>query len=165
MLPAYNVYYLYAWTFVIYFIVAFYFLLNILLATVFNMFRTRLELKAQRNIQHRIDNIVKFLNTFTTVERGTMTRDEARLFFGEVFDLDYDSGKARKIFRTIMKSLSDEGKEPVKKDDVVGFFAKTGFLDVLHIVESERSGAKKKSNFQNEIEKDNELESFLNANQ
>ena len=120
---------------------AFYFLLNILLATVFNMFRTRLELKAQRNIQHRIDNIVKLLNTFTTVERATMTRDEARLFFGEAFDLNYDSEKARKIFRTIMKSLPDGGEEPVKKDDVVGFFAKPGFLDVLHIVESGRSGA------------------------
>ena len=145
MLPAYNVYYLYAWTFVVYFIIAFYFLLNILLANVFNMFRTRLELKAQMNIQHRIDNIVKFLNTFKTEASGTMTRDEARLFFGEVFDLDYNSEKARKIFRSIMKSLPDGGQEPVKKDDVVGFFAKTGFLDVLHIVESERTGAKMKN--------------------
>ena len=88
---------------------------------------------------------MKFLNTFKTEARGTVTRDEARLFFGEVFDLNYNSEKARKIFRSIMKSLPDGGQEPVKKDDVVGFFAKTGFLDVLHIVESERTGAKMKN--------------------
>ena len=52
----------------------------------------------------------------------------------------------------------------MKKDDVVGFFAKTGFLDVLHIVESERTGAKTKNIGQSFTEKDNVLESFLSAN-
>ena len=107
---------------------------------------------------------MKFLNTFKTEERSTMTRDEAKLFFGEVFDLDYDSGKSRKIFRSIMKSLPDGGQEPVKKDDVVGFFAKTGFLDVLHIVESERTGHKTKKTGQSFAEKDDARESFLSAN-
>ena len=62
MLPAYNVYYLYAWFFVVYFTVAFYFLLNILLANVFNMFRIRLEAKASTRIQARIHMIAKYLN-------------------------------------------------------------------------------------------------------
>lgn len=50
MLPAYDVYYIYAWCFVVYFVVAFYFLLNVLIANVFNMFRNRLEQKARENI-------------------------------------------------------------------------------------------------------------------
>ena len=67
-----------------------------------------------------------------------MSRDEARKFFGEVFDLDYDNTRAGKIFRAIMNSLPHHGKTPVKKDHIVNFFAKPGFLSVLHLVENER---------------------------
>ena len=50
MLPAYNIYYLSAWIFVVYFIIAFYFLFNILIASIFTMFAERLERKARDRI-------------------------------------------------------------------------------------------------------------------
>ena len=68
-----------------------------------------------------------FLNRFCTANRNSMTRDEARLFFGEVFDLNYDSVKAGKIFRAIMNTLPNRGKEPISKNAIVEFFSKPGF--------------------------------------
>ena len=69
MLPAYNVYYFYAWFFVGYLAVAFYFMLNILIATIFNMFRNRLLEKASKRIEIRILNIDKYLKQFKTDKR------------------------------------------------------------------------------------------------
>ena len=88
MLPAYNVNYLYAWGFVAYMAISFYFLLNILIANIFNMFRARLEKKASKRIKGRIDNVATYLNQFKTKNHSTMNLDETKLFFSEIFDLD-----------------------------------------------------------------------------
>ena len=107
MLPAYNLYYLYAWFFVVYFTVAFYFLLNIVIAGVFTSFQKRLECKASERFDHRIDNIIMYLR-FKTKE-DTLNRKMAADFFGEIFDLDYSRSKDQAIFRKIANSLPNKG--------------------------------------------------------
>ena len=57
MLPAYEKHYLYSIYFVVYLVVGLYFLLNILLANVFSMYKTRLELKLEKKTDMR-ENIV-----------------------------------------------------------------------------------------------------------
>ena len=62
MLPGYDVSYLSSLFFIVYFVFAFYFLLNILLASVFNLFMQRLKWKADMKLVDRIKGIEKIMD-------------------------------------------------------------------------------------------------------
>ena len=136
MLPAYERNYFYAWVFVVYFTVAFYFLFNILTASIFSLFRDRLEKKASQRIERRIQNIDKCLQQFKTKEKLAMTRDEAKDFFSDIFNLSYSSTRHRTIYRRIIKSMPEHEQDSIPKEYVINFFARPNFLEVTHIIES-----------------------------
>ena len=103
MLPAYENSFWYASIFVIYLIVGLYFLLNILLANVFSMYKKRLEMKKETRSKMRIKRISEQFDRHDIGEKGYLTYKEAKAFFARVLDLKFNKAKHQKMFIKIMK--------------------------------------------------------------
>ena len=85
MLPAYNVSWVYTLIFIIYLSVGLYFFLNIILASVFNVFKGRIEEQARDNHERRITRIVESINRYSEEKKDTMDYYQAKEFFAFVF--------------------------------------------------------------------------------
>ena len=72
MLPAYNVSWVYTIIFIIYLSVGLYFFLNIILASVFNVFKGRIEDQAKDNHEQRITRIVESINRYSDEKKDPM---------------------------------------------------------------------------------------------
>lgn len=89
MLPSYERSYYYSAFFIIYLAFGLYFLLNILLANVFSMYKKRLEDKQERRSEMRKDNLRQFFDKYDTDKKGYLHLKEAKKFFADVLDLKF----------------------------------------------------------------------------
>ena len=90
MLPAYNVSWEFTIIFIIYLAVGLYFFLNIILASVFNVFKGRIEDQAKNNHEQRITRIIDSYNRYSEVEKETMDYYQAKEFFAFVFNWQFN---------------------------------------------------------------------------
>ena len=89
MLPAYNVSWQYTLIFIIYLSVGLYFFLNIILASVFNVFKGRIEKDAKENHDSRIERINDAINRYSVHDKETMDYYQAKEFFAFVFSWNF----------------------------------------------------------------------------
>ena len=90
MLPAYNVSWEFTIIFIIYLAVGLYFFLNIILASVFNVFKGRIEDQAKDNHEQRITRIIDSYNRYSEVDKETMDYYQAKEFFAFVFNWQFN---------------------------------------------------------------------------
>ena len=95
MLPSYRSNYFNVLYFASYLLIGLYFLLQLLLAVVFNKYKGRLEAKINRNEEKRKKQVEKLYKMFDTNKRGYLNFEEFRRFIAFVFDIrvTYGAGK------------------------------------------------------------------------
>lgn len=129
MLPGYDVSYLSSLFFIVYFVFAFYFLLNILLASVFNLFMQRLKWKADMKLVDRIKGIEKIMDVHSEKQFAGMTFDEARNFFEVVLDFDFTNASHKKTYDRMVETHFDDEGDEFSKDSILLFFCSQDFLE------------------------------------
>ena len=105
MLPAYEKHYLYSIFFVVYLVLGLYFLLNILLANVFSMYKTRLESKLEKKTDMRENRVALHFDKFDDGLKGYLEVKEAKKFFAHLLNLNYKVSKHQITFQLIMKHV------------------------------------------------------------
>ena len=130
MLPAYYENFYVMFFFIIYLMVGIYFLLSILIANVFNKYKNRLEDRIKKHANKRRDQIAKAYCLFDQENRGYLTNDEFKAFFGFVFDLDMSERISRHHYRKVLQRLQISDKDPVDKELIVDFVHERGAIEL-----------------------------------
>jgi len=105
MLLAYNENYFYMLFFATYLLVGLYFLLNLLLASVFSKYKKRLTERIERNANLRRDQVLKAYRMFDVEDRGFLTSVEFRRFAVFIFDLKLKNRAGLEQLRRILGKL------------------------------------------------------------
>jgi two pore calcium channel protein len=90
MLPAYNASRVNCVFFILYLVFGLYFLLNVLLAIVFDNYKKRLDNVVTEKQNIRLKYINDFYSKIDTDEKGYLTLDEMKEFFQIVIPLNYE---------------------------------------------------------------------------
>lgn len=113
--------------FVLFTMVAVFFLLNVLLAVIFDNYKNRLE-RVQRSRQsQRLAAIEKFFDAYDTDKSGYLSLKQSKLFFTAVLDLNFGKRKHRQMFIKIMKIVDPEKNRIVFRERIMEFFLLSGF--------------------------------------
>ena len=142
MLPAYNVGWTQSLIFIIFLTVGLYFFLNIILASVFNVFKGRIEDQAKENHEKRIERILECINRYSDESQEHLDYYQAKEFFAFVFNWQFrkknlilvDKNDVR-TWRKLVKLLSQESYQGCStheriflKDRVVKLFSTSQFI-------------------------------------
>ena len=103
MLPAYNAHRYEFFFFFVFLVVGLFFFLNILLAIVFENYKAHIESKVKSKNTKRVKLILPYYKCYDREEKGYLTINEAKKFFGFVMDFDYNEKTNREAFMNIMK--------------------------------------------------------------
>jgi len=117
----------YALFFIVFIVVGVFFLTNVLLAVIFDNFKSQMERLQRKKVSHRMEYIQQFFNAFDEQGNGWLTIKQAREFFSTVLDLDFKKCKHQRQFRKIMKVVDPEDNKFVLKERVLEFFQISGF--------------------------------------
>ena len=93
MLPSYEKSFYYSTYFIIYLAFGLYFLLNILLANVFSVYKKRLELKQEKRSEMRKNRLRSHFDKYDKERKGYLQVSEAKKFFAHVLDLKFKRAK------------------------------------------------------------------------
>jgi len=127
MLPALNVNYLFFIYFFIYLVFGLYFLLNVLLATIFSGYKSKLAERAIETANNRLIYLEKYYNLCDIAKKGYLNLNEARKFFRLVLNFNYKKEDDVRQFKILMKILDPQRKNEVEKITIMDFFALPGF--------------------------------------
>jgi len=119
MLPAYYDNSLYAIYFIGYLIGGLYFLMNVLLATIFDNYKLRVQEKFEKRTESREVYLSAYFDKFDTDNKGFLNLDETKKFMATLLDLDYKVAKHRATFRNIMKIVDVGNFRRVDKSDLL----------------------------------------------
>ena len=114
--------------FIIFVVSGVFFLLNVLLAVIFDNYKRRIELNSVQRIGNRRQHVEKIYNRFDTEGKGYLTISQARKFFAVTLDLNYKLKSHQKIFRKTLKHLDVEELKEIRKERIMTYFALGGFL-------------------------------------
>ena len=124
--------------FIGYLLVGLFFLLNVLLAVVFENYKKRLEERVTKRGIKRVNYIEKYYSLYDPHDKGFLSVREAKKFFALVLDLDYKDRKDRTAFKKIMKVVDPDSEKFVYKENIVHFFSMPGFIDIIKPQEEDR---------------------------
>ena len=142
MLPAYNVGWTQSIIFIVFLTVGLYFFLNIILASVFNVFKGRIEDEAEKNHDNRIQRILECINRYSEESQENMDYYQAKEFFAFVFNWKFqkknlmllDKNDVR-TWRKLTKLLSHEPtsgcpvhKKIFSKEAILKLFSTSKFI-------------------------------------
>ena len=105
MLPAYQANYFSMLFFVTYLLLGLYFLINLLVASVFNKYKGRLADKITQNHHLRRDQVEKVYRMFDTTQQGYLTPEQFKRFVEFVFDLNLRTREGLDRYRIILARL------------------------------------------------------------
>lgn len=108
MLSAYNTSTWYTIFFVAFVIFGVFFLMNVLLAVIFDNYKRRVQWTSDSRGKERIEYIEKFFDKYDEGHKGYLTIYEAKAFFGYVLDFNYRDSDDRKKLHTILKVADPE---------------------------------------------------------
>jgi len=89
MLMAYNTSTWYTLFFVFFIMFGVFFLMNVLLAVIFDNYKRRVQWTSQNRGKERLKHIEKFFDKYDEGAKGYLSVYEAKVFFGYVLDLHY----------------------------------------------------------------------------
>ena len=87
MMPAVYENFSYCLIFVVYLVIGMFFLLNLLLANVYNQYSKRFENLAEKYQSKRLKCIMKIFERFDSDKDGALTREETQAFITYIYDL------------------------------------------------------------------------------
>lgn len=128
MLSAYNTSTWYTIFFVFFIIFGVFFLMNVLLAVIFDNYKRRVQWTSQNRGKERIEYIEKFFDKYDEGDKGYLTIYEAKAFFGYVLDFNYRESDDRKKLQTILKVADPEQAKMLLRHRVIEFFRMGGFI-------------------------------------
>ena len=105
MLPEYYNNFFVVFFFIIYLLFGIFFLLSVLIANVFNKYKTRLEERISRDENMRRDQIEQAYKKFENLHVGYLSADEFKQFFQFVFDVSAYSKAGRIQYRKVLNRL------------------------------------------------------------
>jgi two pore calcium channel protein, plant len=113
--------------FLVFVIVAIFFLLNILVAIVFDNYKQRVAERREYRLLKRIHYVEMYFEIYDSDKNGYLDLQEAKSFFSYLFDLTWTKHAHRKTFLSIMKIVDPENNKIVFKDRCLEFFAISGW--------------------------------------
>lgn len=128
MLQAYNTSTAYTIFFVVFVMFGVFFLMNVLLAVIFDNYKRRVEWTSQNRGRERVVHINMFFDRYDEGGKGWLTVYEAKDFFAYILNLNYSKTEDRQNFKNIMKLADPEGAKILLKHRVLEFFKMGGFL-------------------------------------
>lgn len=131
MLPAYNTNRWACLYFIFFLMMGLYFLQNVLLATIFDNYKKRVQEKFDLKSKDRSFYIEQYFERFDRGKKGYLNLSETKTFFALIFELDYMKSKDRVTFRKIMKLVDVDNERLVYKQNVLQFFSLPNFLEVI----------------------------------
>ena len=105
MLPQYYNNFFVVFFFIIYLLFGIFFLLSVLIANVFNKYKTRLEERISRDENMRRDQIEQAYKKFENLHVGYLSAEEFKQFFEFVFDVRLQSKAGRIQYRKVLNRL------------------------------------------------------------
>ena len=121
--------------FVVFLIIGLFFLMNVLLAMVYENYKKRVEKKAELKTNKRVGYISTIFQMFDKNQKEYLDLDEAKKFFELVLDFNYKKKEGRAKFRKIMSIIDSDGELRVRKENLIEYFSLPNFLDVDEIEE------------------------------
>ena len=95
MLEAYNTSTAYTIFFIVFVTFGVFFLMNVLLAVIFDNYKRRIEWTSQNRGRERVQHIEKFFDKYDEGKKGWLTIQEAKAFFAFVLSLNYKDSEDR----------------------------------------------------------------------
>ena len=92
---------IYSIFFIIFILVGVFFLLNVLLAVIFDNFKSRVEISREGKANKRIEYINQFFDKFDEEGKGWLNLNQTKSFFALVLDLNYKKPAHNKMFSKI----------------------------------------------------------------
>lgn len=103
MLPAMNTNPAFSLFFIIYLLLGLYFLLNVLLATIFSGYKSKMQEMAIQAADGRLNFLESFLTKHDKGTKGYLTWSETKLFLTDVVGFDYQTVHDRNCLRRFMR--------------------------------------------------------------
>ena len=142
MLPAYNVGWTQSIIFIIFLTIGLYFFLNIILASVFNVFKGRVEGQFNKNHENRTRRIIESINRYAEESKEYMDYYQAKEFFAFVFNWQFKKKNLILVnkndvrtWRKLVKLLSQESYQGCSthekiflKDRIIKLFSSSQFI-------------------------------------
>ena len=122
MLPAYERNYWSMLYFIIFICIGIYFMMNFLLANVFNNFKDRLEIQAQTILIKTEMHLEEFFDNFDYHKKGFLNLAERKEFFCALFDMNLKRKRHSSIFNELVKAMGCQDSECMEKERVLDFF-------------------------------------------
>lgn len=106
-----------------------YFMLNVLLATIFSGYKNKLAERALEIADKRLVYLEKYFNEIDKGNKGYLINGngEARRFFKIVCNLNFKKEEDVQTFKQIMKIVDPEDTKKIYKEAILEFFAMPGF--------------------------------------
>ena len=106
MLPAYNMSFYWSLYFISFLLLGLYALLNLLLAQVFNSFRTRLVTEGIEYLKRMEAQLDKYFKRFADQDTDYLTTDQMKKFMNELLDMKIDEKeKDTQIYNSLIKNM------------------------------------------------------------
>lgn len=128
MLPALHQSPWYALFFMSYLFMGLYFLLNVLLATIFSGYKRKLQERSMIAFDYRQLYLEKYFDLNDNGHKGYLTRPESKAFFAQVLNFKYENKKDYTLYRKLLKILDKQGTMEYPKWTVIEFLMKPGFM-------------------------------------
>jgi Ca2+-binding EF-hand superfamily protein len=98
------------------------FISRILLATIYDNYKRRMENRAENKSEQRITTIKSYFKLYDKNDSGVLDIEQAKKFFALIFDLNYKESNDRTMFRKIMTVVDVDNSKTVKLENVIEFF-------------------------------------------
>jgi two pore calcium channel protein len=95
MLPSYNMNRAACIFFIFFLLFGLYFLLNVLLAIVFDNYKSRIEAQCSKKANKRTELVIQHYVCYDREGKGYLTIDESKKFFALLMDLNYANKQDR----------------------------------------------------------------------
>ena len=106
MLPAYNMSFYWSLYFISFLLLGLYALLNLLLAQVFNSFRTRLVSEGIEYLRRMEAQLDKYFKRFASPDTDYLTTEQMKKFMNELLDMKIDEKeKDTQIYNSLIKNM------------------------------------------------------------
>ena len=122
MLPAYFEKRSNSLFFIVFLVVGLQFISRILLATIYDNYKRRMENRAENKSEQRITTIKSYFKLYDKNDSGVLDIEQAKKFFALIFDLNYKEPNDRTMFRKIMIVVDVDNSKTVKLENVIEFF-------------------------------------------
>ena len=127
MFFAFNDSWIYTLLFIFYIFFIILFLLNILVAIVFDNYKKRVAEKQKKKLIKRLEYVEMYFDLHDEDNNGVLDLREAKHFFSTVLDLKFKKKAHRLTFLRIMKICDPEKNKVIFKDRVLEFFKIRGW--------------------------------------